>query len=128
MLCGPPGGIADRCDDVAVGAAPADVATHLLPDRFVGPGAPFSDQPHRSHDLPWRAIAALECIMLDEGLLHRMEAAVLRQSLDRGDRLALRPHREREAGIDPPAVEQNGAGATLTKVAATFGAAQMQPI
>src|SRR4051794_33969430 len=122
MLCDPPSGIADRCDDVAVGATPADVATHLLPDRFVGPGAPFNDKPHRSHDLPWRAIAALERIMLNEGLLHRMQAAVLRQSLNRGDRLALRHHRESEAGIDPPAVEQNRAGATLAKVAATFGA------
>ena len=36
-------------------------------------GFAFGNQAGRRADLPWRAIAALECIMVDEGLLQRMQ-------------------------------------------------------
>ena len=50
----------------------------------------FGDQARRRTDLAGRAIAALERVVIDERLLQRMQRAVLRQPLDRGDLRAVR--------------------------------------
>ena len=79
----------------------------------------FVDARDRRHDLPGRAVAALEGILIDEGLLHRMQLAVCaRPSIV----VMLRPcaaDRERQAGQYAAAIEQHRAGAALP-VVATF--------
>ena len=122
------GGLAHRGDDVGVGAAAADVAAHLFADFVVRAGAALLDGADRRHDLAGRAVAALEGIVLDERRLHRMQAAIVGQALDRGDRLALAHHRQRQAGHDAPAIQQDGAGAALAEAAALLGAGQVQPV
>ena len=67
---------------------------------------------------PGRAVAALEAVMLDEGGLHRMQVLRRAQPLDGGDLVALVHHRERQAGVDPPAVDDDRAGAALAVIAA----------
>ncbi len=53
----------------------------------------------RRHDLPGRAVAALEGVVIDEGLLHRMQLAVAAgEAFDGGDLPAFDAHRQRQAG------------------------------
>ena len=49
------------------------------------------------HDLPRRAIAALESVSVDEGGLQRVELIALRQAFDRRDLTALHERSERKA-------------------------------
>src|SRR5437660_8590188 len=69
-LC--PARLFDGGDDAVVCAAAADVAAHALAHRHARRAA-FLQKPDRGHDLPRRAVAALEAVVLDEGGLHRME-------------------------------------------------------
>jgi hypothetical protein len=56
----------------------------MLADLGIASGVPFIDATDRRDDLPGRAIAALERILIDEGLLHRVEgAAPIGEPLDR---------------------------------------------
>lgn len=57
-----------------------------------------------------------------------MERAVRRETLDRRDLAALLHHGQRETRVDPPAVDEDGAGAALAEVAAFLGAGQVQAI
>ena len=91
-----------------------------------GLGLAFGDQARRRADLARRAIAALEGVMIDEGLLQRMQRAVLRKPLDRGDACAILHDRQRQAGNNAPAVDQHGAGAALALVATLFRAGQIE--
>ena len=64
--------------------------------------------------------------MVDERLLKRMQRAIVRQTLDRGDLRAIVHDGERQAGIDTPSVDENGASAALALIAAFFRAGQVQ--
>ena len=66
--------------------------------------------------------------MVDERLLQRMQRAVRRQALDGGDLGAVLHDRERQAGIDPPPVDQHRAGAALAVIAALLGAGQVEMV
>ena len=66
--------------------------------------------------------------MRDERRLHRMQFVAMRDALDGENLGAVMAHRQRQAGIDPPAVDQHRAGAALAAVAALFGAGQIQPL
>jgi hypothetical protein len=84
----------------------------------------FRDTGNRRHDLSRRAIAALEGVLVDEGLLHRMQLAVLRKPLDGGDLLAFGGQRQRQAGEHAAAFNQHRAGAALAVIAALLAAGQ----
>ena len=64
--------------------------------------------------------------MLDEGLLQRMQRASLRQALDRRDLRAVLHHRQGEARIDSPAIDQNRAGPALTVIATLLRAGEIE--
>src|ERR1700731_2123652 len=91
------GYVADRRDDVGVGGAPADVAAHPLGDLDIREGwrgrdvrghmawptrLVFRQQRDRRADLTGRAIPALQSIVAHEGSLHRMQIAILCQTLN----------------------------------------------
>ena len=118
----------DRRDDVGIGAAAADVAAHQLADFVGGLGLAFGDQARRRADLPGRAVAALEGVVIDEGLLQRMQRAVFGKPFDGGDLGAVLHDGEREAGIDAPSVDQDRAGAALAVVAAFLGAGEVEMV
>src|SRR5262249_56743300 len=86
----------------------------------------LGDQARGGTDLAGGAVSTLEGVMLDEGLLQGMKCASLRQALDRRELCAILHDREREAGVDAPAVEQNGTGAALAVVAALFGPGEVE--
>src|SRR6266566_2204656 len=98
----------------------------MLADLRVAPVVPLVDTGDRREDLPRRAIAALEGVLVDEGLLHRVQpAARFGEPLDRRDRTA---HRDREGqtGEHPRPVDQYRAGAALAMVAALFRAGEAE--
>ena len=64
--------------------------------------------------------------MRDEGLLQRMQRAALRQALDGRDMRAVLHDSQRQARIDPPAIDQNRARAALAVVAAFLGSGQIE--
>src|SRR3984957_14062428 len=125
--------LVDRIDDAVIGAATAEVAAHPLAQlavterdrlRFeIGRDiarhalAKLRRHADRRADLSRRAIAALEPVMFDEGLLQGMQRAGSAEALDRGDLAAFILHSESEAGIDALAVDQDGAGATRPLIA-----------
>ena len=75
----------DRRDDVRIGAAAADVAAHQFADLVVGFWPCLRRSARRRADLPRRAIAALERVMVDERLLQRMQRAVVGEPFDGRD-------------------------------------------
>src|SRR6185437_5134808 len=69
-------------------------------------------------DLPWRAIAALEPIVTQERILHRVQRIAVCQTLGGGNHRAIVGHRKSEAGGRSSSIEQDGAGAALAMVTA----------
>src|SRR5690242_14454922 len=97
---------ADGADDVLVAGAAAEGALQAPPDVLVGELAvALPDQVDRVHDHPWSAEAALQAVMLPEGLLHGVQLPALRDALDRGDRRSVGLDGEQRAGLDRAAVE-----------------------
>jgi hypothetical protein len=88
----------------------------------------FFDQGHRRHDLAGRTEAALETVMVDEGLLDRVQRIAVRQPLDGRDLTAVDGGGKHHAGIHPPAIEVDGAGAALAEIAALLGAGEAEPL
>ena len=109
-----------------IGGAAAEVAAHELGDVLVAGGVALLEQLDGGHDLPGRAVAALEGVVLDERLLHRVQLAVRREALDRRDLAALAGDGERQAGEHAAAVDPDGARAARALVAALLGAGEAE--
>jgi hypothetical protein len=78
--------LSNSADDVGVSSAAAQVSAHKLANFSIIARMTLPDTPDRRHDLSGRAVAALQRVMIDEGLLHRVQCAVgRRETLDRGD-------------------------------------------
>ena len=116
-----------RRDDVRIGGAAAEIAAHVFADVVVAAGVALVDAGDRRHDLAGRAVAALEGVLVDEGLLHRMQLAVrsARPSMVVTG-AALHRDRKRQAGEHAPAVDQHRAGAALAVVAALLRAGEAE--
>src|SRR5688572_7259091 len=110
-----PRGVLDRRDDVVVGSAAAKVAAHPVADLLRRAGMAFGDAGNAGHDLPRRAIAALESVALDEGGLQRMELLAFGEPFDRRDLAPVDERSEREARFDALAIHQDGASAALAE-------------
>src|ERR1700732_483307 len=79
------------------------------------------------HDLPGRAITALEGVLLKEGGLDWMKRfARTGKALDGRDRPAFDLHRQGEAGKDPLAINVHRARTALTLVASLLGTRQSE--
>ena len=108
--------------------AAADVAAHQFADFGCSLALAFGNQARGRADLARRAVAALECIVIDERLLQGMERAIGGKAFDRGDVGAVRHDGQRQAGIHPAAFDQDRAGAALAVIASLLGAAQIEAI
>ena len=107
-------------------SAAADVPRHGALDLLIrGPRVAEQERFEREH-LPRRAEAALQRVMFDERLLHRVERVIVSQPLDGGDGASLTLDGEQQAAIDGLAIQQDGTGATLAHVAAWLSAYEMQ--
>src|ERR1043166_8667293 len=113
----------DRRAHLLEGAAPADVGD-LAIDVGVGGLRLVLQQIGDRHDHAALAVAALRHVVIDPGLLHLVQHAVLGEALDGGDLLADRLAHRKRAGARRDAVDMHGAGATLRDAAAVFGAGE----
>src|SRR5262245_7181209 len=120
--------LSDGGHDVRIGTAAADVATHELGDLLVGARPSLRQQRDRRHDLARRAKAALKPIVANERLLHRVQATVTRQALDRRHLAAFALRCQRQARQHAPAVCQYRARPTCPLVAPLLGAGQLEPV
>src|SRR5438876_3842889 len=109
-----------------VNSAAADIAFHVKNDiRFAGIRTAFK-QRNRGEDHPRRAVAALKCLGLKEGLLHWMQAFASRQPFDSGDFLSWDGTHLRPARTDWRAFNQHCASATLAFAATIFGSSEFK--
>src|SRR4030095_2421465 len=84
------------------------------------------DQAEAGHDHPGRAEAALEAVVLAEGLLEGVEVPIPGQALDGGDLGPVGLDGQHRAGLDRLAVHHDRAGATRGRVAADIGPGEAQ--
>src|SRR5262249_11480425 len=118
-----------RLGDPGIGAAAAEITAHAFADALgILAGLTFLDEADRAHDLARRAESALEAVMGDEGGLDGMELVAARDARDRHDVGAVMAARQRQAGIDPPPVEEDRAGAALAAVASFLGSREVETL
>jgi len=118
----------DGGHDLRIGAAPAEVAAHQFANVLPGGRPSLADQSHGRADLARCAIAALESVLIDEGLLHGMQPTILGEPLDGGDLRAVLHDGEGKTGVDAHAVHQHGAGATLAVITPLLGPGQPEMV
>src|SRR5712692_11485814 len=116
-----PGGRLDRLDDVLVAGAPAEVPLDPQPNLLLGWVRIAFQQLLGRQDHTRRAEAALETVLVPEGLLERVKLATLGQALDGGDLGAVRLHGKDRARFDAVAVHLDGAGPAVAGVAPDVG-------
>ena len=74
--------------------------------------------------MPGRAVAALQAVVLPEGLLHRVQLVTVGQAFDGGDVGAVGLDGEHGARLDRLAADEDGAGPARRRVAADVGAGE----
>ena len=77
-------------------------------------------------DLSRCTIAALEAVMVDKGLLQRMQAIRGRKSFHRRDRASVILDGQRQAGQNPFPLNQHRTGPACALVTTLFGAGEVQ--
>src|SRR5262249_10786402 len=113
----------DRRAHLLEGAATADIGDGRVDVGIGGLGLVLEQRRHR-HDHPALAVAALRHVVIEPGLLHLVQRAVLRQPLDRGDLPPRGRARRHRARAHRNAVDMDGAGAALGDAAAILGTGQ----
>src|SRR6266852_4085095 len=103
-----------------MGSTAADISLQGLYDfRLTGIGI-FLQERDAADNHSGSAIGALECALIEKGLLHRMELAVLLESFNGGDGFSGGVADRELAGAARRAIEQNSAGAALAFAATVF--------
>src|SRR5262245_39714143 len=98
-------------DDVLIAGAATEIAFQPVTDLLFGGIRILLEQSARGHDHSGRAIATLQTVAFPESFLHRVELAVLRQTLDGGDFGPIGLNGQNGAGLDGSTVHQRRAGA-----------------
>ena len=113
-------------DDVVVARAAAEVALEPEADLLLRRVRALLQQRHRRHHETRRAEAALERMVLVEGLLDGMQPGVSGQALDRRHRASVGLDGQHRARLHRLPVEQHGARTTRSRVAADVRPLQPQ--
>jgi hypothetical protein len=115
-------GVANRVDDVRVTGAATEVAGERLADLFVAVDVwALAKEMEGGHQEAWRAETTLESVVVAERVLKGVEAAILREALDRRDLGAVGLHREHQAGPRGLTIHEYGACATDAVLAPEVG-------
>ena len=109
-------------------ATAAEVTVHALDDLGTRGMRSVQQQAVSVHDHAGGAVAALQGIVVDEGLLQRMQLAVRGQALDRGDVLARHVLCFERAGAYGLLLDDDGARAAQTLTTSILGAGQSQVV
>ena len=122
------GGVEDGLDDVVVAGAAAQVAFEPVAHLFFGRARVVREQSRGGHDHAWRAVAALEAVIVPEGLLQRMQLVLGGEPLDRSQRRAVGLHCEHRARLHGQAVHVDRASSAVGRVAANVRPGQPEVI
>jgi hypothetical protein len=109
-----------------VGSAAADIALHGGYDLRVRGIRLRSEKRHGGKDHSRSAVGALHGAFVEKGLLHRVKVVPLRKSLNRCDGLPRDGGDGSIARAPWPAINEHGAGTTLTFATAVFATRQIQ--
>ena len=110
-----------------VARAAADVALKVVPNLCLGWLGVLFEERRSGHHHAWRAVAALEAMVVLERLLdHTQRAILVGHALNGFDLSAIDIGRKHRARLHQLSVEVDGTGATLARVAAHMGARQLQ--
>src|SRR3954471_16421054 len=90
-------GLVDCVHDVGIGRAATEISAHVFADFRVALDVSFLHACYGRHDLAGSAITALEGVVIDERLLHRMQRTGFGEAFNRSDVLALEAGCERQA-------------------------------
>ena len=113
-------------DNSWIGPAAANVALQGASDLGFAWVRSLLQQAYAGQDHSGRAVAALHGVGLDEGLLQRMEAAVLRQTFDGGDLFSFDFRDGCNAGAHGRAIDEHGAGSAMAFATAILAAGEFQ--
>src|SRR6266545_4075337 len=119
------GHLENRAADAGVGTAAAEVPREAVMDLGQRRVGVLVEQGLGGHDEARGTEAALLCVVLDEGGLERMELVDRAETLDGLDPGVLGLDRQDAAGVDRPAVQEDGAGAARAAVADPLGAGEL---
>src|ERR1041385_6187168 len=108
----------DGGPDAEVRTAPAQVSAHRLVDVSVRRVRVLVEERHGLHDLASLAVATLRHVIVDPGLLHRVQVTAGGEALNRGDLVALNVADLRDAGTPSHTVDVAGASTTEAHAAA----------
>src|SRR5262245_1141048 len=122
---GLPSSALDRAHDALIGAAAADVRTHVFDDLVTRRLWVLLEQVGGAHDLSGLAVAALRHLLGQPGLLQRVRC-IRRQPLDRRHRFACDLGHLDLAGERAPAVDVHRAGTAQPGAAAELGACELE--
>ena len=109
-------------DDVLIAGAAAQIRRQHVEQIVVADIRLALEHADRQHQEARRAEAALQAVVIHEGLLHRMQFVAVGQTLDGANFLAVGLHREHQAGAHRLAVDDHRAGAANAVLAADMGA------
>src|SRR5712691_2740028 len=115
-------------DDVHVAGAPAEVAGDAAANVIVGRRLVLSEERIAGHEHPRRAVAALQPVLGHEAFLERVEPAVLLEAFHRHDLFAPGLDREHRARLHGSAIEDDGAGSAVRRVAADVSAGEPEDV
>ncbi len=112
----------DRAVECVLDRAIASAATQIAFQRRSEIGALRLIERRAGHDHAGGAEAALESLCVEERLLHRMDAALGRETFDGGDGMAFGAKGRDDAAMHRLAIKQYGAGTAVAGIAAFLDA------
>src|SRR5262249_6948721 len=116
----------DGFDDVLISGAPAEIASQLLAQRRALEGDAVIGQRDGGEQEPRRAVPALEGVRIAKCLLHGVQLAPPRETLNGRDRPAVRLGRQHQARLHRLAVEQYRARTTDTLLASDVSPVKLE--
>ena len=120
------GGLLNGGDDSGMRAAAADVSLQGLRDFLLAGIGTLLEKRDAADNHSGSAIGALECALIEEGLLHRVKLAVLFEAFNGDDGFSRGVSDGELAGAPRRAVQQNRAGAALAFAATVFGSSEAE--
>src|SRR5438552_2746066 len=118
-------GIENGTCDLRISGTPADVTAHPLAHVLIAVCVAFRDASHRRKDLSRRTVAALQCIVPNEGPLYCVEIGRIADALNGDDLVSLALRGQNQTAVHTLAINEHGAGSACTLVAPLLGACEV---
>ena len=114
------GGLLNCGDNARMGSTPADISLQSLDNFWFAGILIFLQERDAADDHSGSAIGALECALIEKGLLYGMKLSILLEALNRENGFSCSVADGELAGTPRRAIQKNGAGAALAFAATVF--------